>query len=87
MTIDSLRFPFEKKIKKNLDIIFIDPPFRKNYLEKAFNLILDKDFVNSETFISCEIEKEKEIESILLHWNLIKSKVSGQSRYCLFKRK
>ena len=87
MIIDSLRFPFEKKIKKNLDIIFIDPPFRKNYLERAFNLILDKDFIDDKTLISCEIEKEKEIESILLHWNLIKSKVSGQSRYCLFKRK
>ena len=43
--------------------------------------------IYDKTLISCEIEKEKEIESILLHWNLIKSKVSGQSRYCLFKRK
>ena len=52
MAVDSLRFPFEKKIKKPLDIIFIDPPFRLNYLGKAFALIDDKKLVKEESIIS-----------------------------------
>ena len=35
MVADVLKFPLEKKIKQPLDIIFIDPPFRLNYLKKA----------------------------------------------------
>ena len=72
MAVDSLWFPFEKKIEKPLDIVFIDPPFRLNYLKKAFALI---------------VEKEKEIEEIFEGWNLIKSKIAGQSRYCLLQKK
>ena len=32
LTVDSLKFPFEKRIEKPLDIVFIDPPFRLDYL-------------------------------------------------------
>ena len=87
MAVDSLRFPFKKKIKKPLDIIFIDPPFRLNYLGKAFALIDDKKLVKEESIVYSQVEKEKELDEILLKWNLIKSKVAGQSRYCLFKKK
>ena len=83
---NSLNFPFENKIKQQLDIVFIDPPFRQDYLSKAFTLLKNKDLISSKTIISTEVEKEKELKEILLEWDLIKSKISGQTRYCLFKR-
>ena len=34
-----------------------------------------------------EVEKEKKVEEIFAEWNMIKSKISGQSRYCLLQKK
>ncbi len=87
MSIDSLKFPFEKKIEKPLDIVFIDPPFRQNYLKRAFSLIVEKELITKDSIICTEVEKEKEIEEIFEEWNMIKSKIAGQSRYCLLQMK
>ena len=87
MAVDSLKFPFEKKIKKPLDIVFIDPPFRLNYLKKAFSLIIDKDLITDKSIICTEVEKERKVEEIFSEWNMIKSKIAGQSRYCLLQKK
>ena len=87
LTVDSLKFPFEKKIKKPLDIVFIDPPFRLNYLKKAFSLILEKDLITCKSIICTEVESEKKAEEILSDWNIVKSKIAGQSRYCLLQKK
>ncbi|MEC7865914.1 MAG: 16S rRNA (guanine(966)-N(2))-methyltransferase RsmD [Pseudomonadota bacterium] len=87
MVADVLKFPLEKKIKQPLDIIFIDPPFRLNYLKKAFFIINSKKLITKESIICTEVEKEKELKEILLEWKMIKSKISGQSRYCLLKKK
>ena len=87
MVADVLKFPLEKKIKQPLDIIFIDPPFRLNYLKKAFFIINSKKLITKESIICTEVEKEKELDEILLEWKMIKSKISGQSRYCLLKKK
>tara|TARA_Y100000590_G_scaffold265217_1_gene298017 strand:+ start:905 stop:1474 length:570 start_codon:yes stop_codon:yes gene_type:complete len=87
MAVDSLKFPFEKKIEKPLDIVFIDPPFRLNYLKRAFSLIIKKDLITENSIICTEVEKEKGIEEIFKEWNVIKSKIAGQSRYCLLQIK
>ena len=87
MAVDSLKFPFEKKIEKPLDIVFIDAPFRLNYLKKAFTLIVEKELITEDSIICTEVEKEKEIEEMFEGWKLIKSKIAGQSRYCLLQKK
>ena len=87
MAVDSLKFPFEKKIEMPLDIVFIDPPFRLNYQKKALSIINDKDLITDKTIICSEVEKEKKVEEIFLGWNMIKSKIAGQSRYCLLQKK
>ena len=87
MAVDSLKFPFERKIEKPLDIVFIDPPFRLNYLKKAFSLIVEKELITEDSIICTEVEKEKKVEEMFEGWNLIKSKIAGQSRYCLLQKK
>ena len=50
---------FERfQTKENFDIIFLDPPYQKNLLQKAFKLILDKNLAHNETLIICESNKE-----------------------------
>ena len=87
MAVDSLKFPFERKIEKPLDIVFIDPPFRLNYLKKTFSLIVEKELITEDSIICTEVEKEKEVEEMFEEWKLIKSKIAGQSRYCLLQKK
>ena len=87
INVDSLMFPFEKKIKDPLDIVFIDPPFRLNLVKKACALLREKDLISNKSIICTEVEKEKELNEILLEWDLVKSKVAGQTRYCLLKKK
>ena len=77
----------KKKIEKPLDIVFIDPPFRQDYLKRAFSLIVEKELITKDSIICTEVEKEKEIEDIFEEWNMIKSKIAGQSRYCLLQMK
>ena len=84
---DSLDFYFQSRIKRPVDIIFIDPPFRKGLMKKVFKKIKEQKIISNNSIIYAEMEKEKEIEEIILDWNLIKSKTSGQTRYCLFKSK
>jgi len=84
---DSLGFSFQSRIKHSVDIIFIDPPFRKGLMKKVFKKIKEQKIISNNSIIYAEMEKEKEIEEIILDWNLIKSKTSGQTRYCLFKSK
>lgn len=87
LAVDSMRFPFEKKITKPLDIVFVDPPFRLNLLKKSLDLIEQKNLISNKTVVCCEIEKEREHQEIVSGWDMIKSKVSGQSRFCLLKKK
>ena len=84
---DSLAFSFQRRIKHSVDIIFIDPPFRKGLIKKVLKKIKEQKIISNSSIIYVEMEREKEIEEIILDWNLIKSKSSGQTRYCLFKSK
>ncbi|GIT33468.1 MAG: ribosomal RNA small subunit methyltransferase D [Gammaproteobacteria bacterium] len=59
LTVDSLKFPFEKRIKKPLDIVFIDPPFRLDYLKKAFSLIIDKKLITCNLLFVRKLKEKK----------------------------
>lgn len=54
VNMDSLEYL--KVAKKGIDIVFIDPPYRKGLVEKALAGIEDK--LNDEATVICEHEKE-----------------------------
>jgi 16S rRNA G966 N2-methylase RsmD len=56
-------------------------------VKKACALLREKDLISNKSIICTEVEKEKELNEILLEWDLVKSKVAGQTRYCLLKKK
>ena len=87
ININSLDFFFQHKIKEPLDIIFLDPPFRKNFIGKALKEIEKQGLVSKGSILFVEIEKEKEIEELFINWDLVKSKIGGQTRYSLFRCK
>lgn len=45
-------------INQKFDIIFLDPPYKYNLIDKALKLILEYDLLNEDGIIVCEYENE-----------------------------
>lgn len=43
-----------KSINKKIDIIFLDPPYKDNYIEESIKLILEYDLLSENGLIVCE---------------------------------
>ena len=56
------------KIKENLDVIYIDPPYESNFAIKALELIIEKGLTNEDSTIIIETDDEikilKELEKL-----------------------
>jgi 16S rRNA (guanine966-N2)-methyltransferase len=67
-----------------MDIIFLDPPFRKGWLAQIIPL-LEKGWLAQRALVYIEMEKEAELPTLPTHWSLIKEKTAGQLVYRLFE--
>ncbi len=69
-----------------LDIIFLDPPYKTNYIKKSIELINDYNILNSDGLIICESDN---LEKIIYYENYcqIKSKKYGDKYIVILKRK
>ena len=50
-----------KNIKEHIDIIYIDPPYETNYIQKALKIIQQSEFVNDNTKIILETDDDKKV--------------------------
>ena len=74
-----------KEIDTKFDIIFLDPPYKTNYIEEAIKLISDNDLLNNNGLIICESDSlEKIIYSS--EYSMIKDKKYGD-KYVVILRK
>lgn len=67
-----------------LDIIFLDPPFRKNWLEQIVPL-LARGWLADKALVYIEMEKESALPELPATWSLSKEKTAGQLVYRLFE--
>ncbi|MBJ7536497.1 16S rRNA (guanine(966)-N(2))-methyltransferase RsmD [Marinomonas transparens] len=67
-----------------LDVIFLDPPFRKGWLAQIIPL-LEKGWLAPRSLVYIEMEKEANLPVLPNHWSLIKEKNAGQLVYRLFE--
>lgn len=74
----------ESTTPRPLDIVFLDPPFRKGWLTKMIPL-LEKGWLAHRAFVYIEMEKEADLPPLPLHWSLKKEKTAGQLVYRLFE--
>ena len=49
---EALNYLIDNNIK--LDIIFLDPPYKTNYIEESINIIIDNNLLNDKGLIICE---------------------------------
>ena len=65
------------------DLVFLDPPFRKNLVEQSAQLLNNYGLVD-EALIYVEMEAES-TQEIPANWQLLKEKVTGQVVYQLYQ--
>ena len=63
------------------DIIFLDPPFRMNIIEKLLPSL--QKVLSPDSLVYIEIEKENQLPYLPENWSVIREKTAGQVRYHL----
>ncbi|MGF1724453.1 16S rRNA (guanine(966)-N(2))-methyltransferase RsmD [Photobacterium nomapromontoriensis] len=81
---DSLTFL--KQPGTPFDVIFIDPPFRKDLMQEVITLLEQNHWLAPHAVIYIEAEKELGELDIPPHWHLHREKTAGQVCYRLFER-
>lgn len=70
---------------KAFDLFFLDPPFRKGFLDDTIAQLEKSQLLKSQSLIYLEREKEGEAPVIPKSWTLLKEKVAGQVCYQLYQ--
>lgn len=68
------------------DVVFIDPPFRQDLLDKTIELLAGNNWLSPEALIYIETEKELTLPSLPQDWQLHREKTAGQVCYRLYQR-
>ena len=69
---------------KPYNIIFLDPPFDLQLHKQVSNLLISGNWLASRAQIYCEFPAT-EVQDLPLSWRLVKDKIAGNVRYCLFE--
>lgn len=67
------------------DIVFMDPPFRQNWLSRLTPLLDEGGWIRAGTWVYTEHESEAGEPEVPAHWQLHRSKTAGQVTYRLYR--
>lgn len=70
---------------EGFDIVFIDPPFRKNLAEQSITLLSENRWLNENAQIYVETESELSQLTVPANWVQLKEKKAGQVIYRLYQ--
>ena len=80
--IELYQLPFEKllndKIKEKIDIIYIDPPYKADFVYNAIKIILDKNLINDDSIVIIETDEEQRVINQIKELNV---EVVNQRQY------
>jgi len=83
---NSLSFLEQKNINTPFDLVFVDPPFRKNLAQTSCNLLEINNWLSEEALIYLEVESDLNTFKPPSNWLLIKEKKAGQVFCRLYQR-
>lgn len=67
------------------NLIFLDPPFRKNLVPETIERLLQSDMLEPESLVYIEMEAESELPKLPRDWLVLKDKTFGQARSLLLR--
>ncbi|MDP2561067.1 16S rRNA (guanine(966)-N(2))-methyltransferase RsmD [Psychrobium sp. 1_MG-2023] len=82
---DSLKY-ISSAATQQYDVVFIDPPFRKNLLEQSCQLLEDNHWLSENAIIYIEMEAELNQVQLPQNWQCLKEKNAGQVTFSLWQR-
>ena len=83
--INSDAISFIKSNTQKFDVVFLDPPFRKGFIEQTTQLLNENSLADN-ALIYIEMESEHNDQQLPLNWKLLKEKVAGQVIYRLYQK-
>lgn len=76
----------QNKPENPFDLVFVDPPFNKNFVMEIFEKLSERKFINENSTIYLECEKNLDISFIENSYRVYKEKFFGGKSYRLFKK-
>ena len=67
------------------DILFIDPPFRENLIQRSLDFVKSSNLLTPKALIYLECETELQLVELTRDLNLLKESKGGQTQYCLYE--
>jgi len=83
---DALKFLTISSPEKKYDLIFLDPPFSENLLEKSCELLENNAWLNDSALIYLESDQDLGEYALPSNWTLVKQKKAGQVYYGLCQK-
>lgn len=80
--IQTSAFEFLEHADKAYDLIFLDPPFGRDYITPCLNLLLRHKAIHSGSRVYLESEQAWELDD---NWTTVKHKMAGHVHYGLIK--
>ncbi len=74
----------EQPIAKAFDLVFLDPPFHKDFLPSILQKLFENGYVDSKSILYLEQEKSQELPCLPAGWEIQKEKTTSQVRYGYF---
>jgi 16S rRNA (guanine966-N2)-methyltransferase len=71
---------------KPYDVVFLDPPYQSNFMEKVVPLLEENDCLSDNAMLYLEVEKRQSLPELPESWIMLKEKTAGDVSYFLFQR-
>lgn len=84
LQMDSVKFL--KNDAQPYDLIFLDPPYHLDFMQKVVPLLEDNGWLSDNAMLYLEIEKRQSLPELPLNWQQLKEKTAGEVNYFLFQR-
>lgn len=72
---------------RQFDVVFLDPPFRRDLLQPALKLLAEQGWLAEGARLYLELESEESLPELPAEWELLRSKEAGQVAYHLVEVK
>ncbi|WP_409423976.1 16S rRNA (guanine(966)-N(2))-methyltransferase RsmD [Pseudoalteromonas sp. RW-H-Ap-1] len=86
LNTNTLTFLENKNTSEAFNLVFVDPPFRKNLAQSCCDLLENNQWLESDALIYVEVETELTSFKAPINWLLIKEKKAGQVFCRLYQR-
>lgn len=72
---------------KKYDLVFLDPPYHLDFMQKVIPLLETKGWLNDNAMVYLEIERRQSPPELPENWEQLKEKTAGEVKYFLYQRR